>query len=161
MHIKDIHKVGLYETHLPVSDLGKSQDFYEKKVGLEIAYENKDRNLVFFWIGGSEIGMLGLWGLNSPWGWKEKENYRCHFAISVKLDDLLSAPSILNEEGIEPLDFYGNPTKEPSVIGWMPSAQVYFKDLDRHLVEFIAILDHQPIPEFGISTWSKWIKNIA
>lgn len=159
MYIKDIHKIGLYETHLPVSDLERSKDFYENKIGLEIAYENKERKLVFYWIGGREIGMLGLWGLKSSWGWKEKEKYRCHFAISVKMDDLLSVPSNLNEEGIESLDFYGNPTKEPSVIGWMPSAQVYFKDPDGHLVEFIAILDHQPIPEFGISTWSEWIKS--
>ncbi|MGM9928849.1 MAG: VOC family protein, partial [Bacillus sp. (in: firmicutes)] len=38
---------GIYEAHLPVSDLKKSIEFY-KKLELEIAYQQE--KLVFFWI---------------------------------------------------------------------------------------------------------------
>jgi len=30
----------------------------------------------------------------------------------------------------------GEKTTEPSVIGWMPSAQLYFRDRDGHSLEF-------------------------
>jgi predicted lactoylglutathione lyase len=48
---------GLFEAHLPVSDLEVSIEFY-KKLGLEFAY--RDEETAFFWI---ERGMswLGLW----------------------------------------------------------------------------------------------------
>jgi lactoylglutathione lyase len=41
------------------------------------------------------------------------------------------------------------------VIGWMPSAQLYFEDPDGHLLEFISLLDDQPEPHF-IGSFSEW-----
>jgi predicted lactoylglutathione lyase len=38
---------GLYEAHLPVSDLPNSVEFY-KKLGLELAWENEKS--AFFWL---------------------------------------------------------------------------------------------------------------
>ncbi|WP_370589295.1 VOC family protein, partial [Thermoactinomyces sp. CICC 10521] len=57
---------GLYEAHLPVSNLSDSIEFY-KKLGLEIAYQSE--KLAFFWI---EKGRswLGLWEtdkVNTPY----------------------------------------------------------------------------------------------
>ncbi|EQB36268.1 hypothetical protein M948_14635 [Virgibacillus sp. CM-4] len=44
---------GIYEAHLPVSNLETSIEFY-KKLDLEIAYQQE--NLVFFWIEKGEAG---------------------------------------------------------------------------------------------------------
>jgi hypothetical protein len=48
---------GLYEAHLPVSDMGNSIDFYSK-LGLEVAYESE--NVSFVWIEKGK-SWLGLW----------------------------------------------------------------------------------------------------
>ena len=47
-------------------------------------------------------------------------------------------------------------TTEPSVIGWMPAAAVYFRDPDGHLLEYLAMLDEPPRPDVGIVPWSSW-----
>jgi hypothetical protein len=38
----------------------------------------------------------------------------------------------------------------------MPAASVFFFDLDGNLLEYIAMLPHQPRPEQGIVQWSVW-----
>ena len=43
-----------------------------------------------------------------------------------------------------PLSFFTTETDEPSVIGWMPAAAVYFRDPDGHLLEYLAMLDEAP-----------------
>ena len=50
----------------------------------------------------------------------------------------------LNQQGIETFGFGGDKSEEPSVIGWMPSAQIYFRDPDGHMLEFISILPEKP-----------------
>ena len=59
--------------------------------------------------------------------------------------------------GVAYQDFQGEQTDEPSVIGWMPSAQLYFRDPDGHSVEFIALLDGTPDPSL-IGPFSEWRK---
>ncbi|HWW03433.1 MAG TPA: hypothetical protein VNZ64_27265 [Candidatus Acidoferrum sp.] len=46
---------------------------------------------------------------------------------------------------------------QSSVIGWMPSAQLYFRDPDAHSLEYIALLDDPPDPDFtgSLSAWQK------
>jgi lactoylglutathione lyase len=53
---------------------------------------------------------------------------------------------------------FGEDTDEPSVIGWMPAAAVYFKDPDGHLLEYLAMLDESPRPDTGIVSWSEWTR---
>jgi catechol 2,3-dioxygenase-like lactoylglutathione lyase family enzyme len=48
---------GLYEAHLPVSNLERSIEFY-KNLNLELAYQNE--KLAFFWIE-KGLSWLGLW----------------------------------------------------------------------------------------------------
>lgn len=48
---------GMYEAHLPVSNLETSIEFY-KRLDLEIAYQQD--NLAFFWIE-KDKSWLGLW----------------------------------------------------------------------------------------------------
>ncbi len=73
----------------------------------------------------------------------------------VSLKELLEAGKRLKDLGIPTSNFAGEATTEPSVIGWMPSAQLYFRDPDGHSVEFIALLDDPPDPDF-IGSLSEW-----
>jgi lactoylglutathione lyase len=57
---------------------------------------------------------------------------------------------------VTPLSFFATETNEPSVIGWMPAAAVYFRDPDGHLLEYVAMLDAEPRPDLGILSWSPW-----
>jgi lactoylglutathione lyase len=142
---------GLYETHLMVSDLDRSVAFYRDVVGLPVALEVPERAATFLWIPDSRRSMLGLWSRGSaPLG------MTLHIAFAVDLEDLLEAPARLRANGVTPLSFFGEETDEPSVIGWMPAAAVYFNDPDQHLLEYLAMLDTEPRPDAGIVGWSEW-----
>jgi lactoylglutathione lyase len=43
---------GVFETHLTVSDLDRSSEFYRDVVGLPLALRLDDRGAAFFWVGG-------------------------------------------------------------------------------------------------------------
>ena len=147
---------GLFETHLSVSDLGRSIEFYREVVGLAPALELPERGAAFFWIGGAGETMLGLWSLGSaPMG------LSLHIALRAPLADVLSACDALRSVDVEPLSFFATPTAEPSVIGWMPAAAVYFRDPDGHLIEYLAMLPGPARPEFGIVPWSEWERDGA
>jgi lactoylglutathione lyase len=79
-----------------------------------------------------------------------------HVAFAVDLEELLQAQAALAAAGVQPLSFFAEPAAEPSVIGWMPAAAVYFRDPDGNLLEYLAMLDEPPRPEAGIATWSAW-----
>ncbi len=85
--------------------------------------------------------MLGLWGPSTVHG----KFHKCHIAFNVPLAELLAAGERLRAAGIKTQNFSGEETTEPSVIGWMPSAQLYFRDGDGHSLEFIALLDPPPV----------------
>ena len=142
----------LYETHLPVTDTEISKRFYIETVGLEFAYRDPTRDIVFLWIGANKRSMLGLWGPSTSRG---SDFHKCHFAIAIPLPDLLAAGKRLNALGIQTHNFAGEETTEPSVIGWMPSAQLYFRDPDSHSLEYISLLDQVPDPGF-IGSFSAW-----
>ncbi|HEV7584702.1 MAG TPA: VOC family protein [Solirubrobacteraceae bacterium] len=141
---------GLFETHLTVADLTRSVAFYRDTVGLPVALEIPERGAAFHWIGQPGQAMLGLWSLGSaPMG------MRLHVAFDMELSDVHAAPQHLEQQGIQPLSFFGEPATEPSVIGWMPAAAVYFRDPDGHMLEYIAMLGGAPKPELGIVPWSQ------
>jgi lactoylglutathione lyase len=142
----------LYETHLAVASTERSAKFYIDQVGLEFAYRDPGRDIVFLWVGPERRSMLGLWGPTTLYG---KDPHPAHFALAVSLPELFAAGPRLNQLGIATRDFAGKETTEPSVIGWMPSAQLYFRDPDGHSVEFIALLDDPSDPGF-IGSLSEW-----
>ena len=142
----------LYETHLPVQDTERAATFYREVVGLPLDYRDPGRDIVFLWVGSREQSMLGLWGPDTKYG--EAPSQR-HLAFRVSLPDLLDLSRRLNDQGIETTNFTGERTEEPSVIGWMPSAQIYFKDPDGHALEYIALLDDPPDASF-IGSLSAW-----
>jgi lactoylglutathione lyase len=142
---------GLFETHLTVSDLTRSVAFYRDVVGLPLALELPERGAAFLWCGAPGKTMLGLWSLGSmPMG------LNLHIAFDVKLEHVLDSPGRLKTLGVTPLSFLGEETDEPTVIGWMPAATVYFRDPDNHMLEYLAMLDQQPRAELGIIPWSQW-----
>ena len=149
---------GLFETHLPVSDLQRSIIFYSEIVGLHLALEIPERGAAFFWIGNpshsSIRSMLGIWSIGTA-----PISMTLHVAFEIeKINDLLSAPHLLKAQGIVPLSFLGTESMEPSVIGWMPAAAIYFKDPDGNLIEYLTMLDDNlRRPEIGIISWSEWI----
>ena len=141
---------GLFETHLTVADLERSVAFYRDVIGLPVALELPERGAAFHWIGRPGQAMLGLWSIGSaPVG------MRLHVAFEMALADVRAAPERLRAQGIQPLSFFGAPADEPSVIGWMPAAAVYFTDPDGHMLEYLAMLDGPPKPELGIVPWSQ------
>jgi lactoylglutathione lyase len=142
---------GLFEAHLTVGDLGRSVAFYRDVVGLEPASELPERDAAFLWIGGPGRAMLGLWSIGSA-----PVRTALHVAFRASLDDVLGACSLLRRSGVTPLSFAEAETDEPSVIGWMPAAAVYFRDPDGHLLEYLAMLDAPPDPEGRILPWSAW-----
>ena len=145
----------LYETHLPVQNTDVSQRFYVDVVGLQFAYRDPGRDIVFLWIGADRMSMLGLWGPTTTYG---SRPHLCHFAIALSLPDLLLAGPRLNKLGVTTRNFMEEETIEPSVIGWIPSAQLYFRDPDGHSVEYLSLLDDTPDPKFigPLSEWKKF-----
>ena len=148
---KSVAVRGLFETHLTVGDLAHSVAFYREVVGLALAFEVQDRGAAFLWIGEPGEPMLGLWSLGSaPMG------LSLHVAFKVSLADVMNACERLRSQGVTPLSFFATETAEPSVIGWMPAAAVYFRDPDGHLLEYLAMLEEEPRPDRGIVPWSRW-----
>ena len=141
---------GLFETHLTVADVPRSVAFYRDVVGLPVALELPERGAAFHWIGEPGRAMLGLWTIGSA-----PLAMQLHIAFDMALADVLDAPASLRARGIEPLSFFGEPTAEPSFIGWMPAAAVYFRDPDGHMLEFLAMLDGPARPELGVVPWSQ------
>jgi lactoylglutathione lyase len=142
----------LFESHLTVSDLQRSISFYRDLVGLPLALEVPERDAAFFWVGEAGDSLLGLWSIGAaPLG------LTLHVAFEVTMDDLLEAPKRLEALGVTPLSFFGAQTVEPSVIGWMPAAALYFRDPDGHLLEYLAMLEEDPRRDLGIVSWSEWL----
>jgi lactoylglutathione lyase len=147
---------GLFETHLTVRDLSRSIAFYRDVVGLPIALEVPERGAAFFWIPDRGQAMLGLWSLGSA-----PVEMSLHVAFATSLANVLDACDRLRSLGVTPLSFSATETDEPSVIGWMPAAAVYFRDPDGHLLEYLAMLNTAPRPDLGILPWSQWSKDAS
>lgn len=143
----------LYETHLTVSNLEKSISFYRDVLGLEFGIKDMEHNCAFLFAGGPKQSMLGLWSKGmAPIGLK------LHIAFKVNINDLFNTPSALRSKGIIPLNIYEEETDDPTVIPFIPSASVYFRDPDGHILEYLALLDENPRPNLEIVPWSEWIR---
>ena len=150
---------GLFETHLHVLDLERSMKFYGDVLGLELGRTEPERRVAVYWVGKNRNTMLGLWE-EPPWIWEGSKNnvQTQHVAFGVGLEDLHEAMQRLKENRIEIRNFFDQVTDEPSVFGWMPAASIYFHDVDCHLLEFIASINKEPLPEIGIVSLSEWNK---
>jgi ribosomal protein S18 acetylase RimI-like enzyme/catechol 2,3-dioxygenase-like lactoylglutathione lyase family enzyme len=145
---------GLFEAHLLVSDVERSVAFYRDVIGLPPALALPERAAAFFWVGTRGRAMVGLWSVGSA-----PMSFSQHIALEVSLSDVLVACDALRSRDIAPLTFFGAEADEPSVIGWMPAAAVYFRDPDGNLIEYLAMLDEPPQAERGIVPWSLWSRS--
>jgi catechol 2,3-dioxygenase-like lactoylglutathione lyase family enzyme len=144
---------GLYEAHLPVSNLSISIGFY-KKLGLEIAYQNE--NLAFFWIekGNSWLGIWQTDNVKTPY----HPSLR-HIAFKVDLEDIIQAKEWLEQKGILVRTSFGFPSeKQPLVLPNNPQAHaaIYFDDPDGNSIEFITPLRLDFEEDFEMMTLEEW-----
>lgn len=152
---------GLFETHLHILDLERSMRFYEDVLGLELGRHESARRAAFYWVGKDQSTMLGLWEA-PPWiidGTNIVQTQ--HIAFAVALEEMDNVIQNTKEKKIELRNFFGEITDEPSVFGWMPAASIFFHDIDGHLLEFIARIDHEPAADIGIVSLSEWNERIG
>lgn len=144
---------GLYEAHLPVSNIQNSIHFYQK-LGLEVAHESE--NVSFIWIEKGK-SWLGLWEtdqVNIPY----HPSIR-HIAFHVEVVDIISAKGWLKERGIEVREAFGfSPEHQPLVLPNNPQSHacLYFQDPDGNSLEFIAPLRLDYEEEFSKMTLEEW-----
>jgi lactoylglutathione lyase len=141
----------LFESHLTVASLERSMAFYGGALGFELAHLTENRQAAFYWLGGPGDSMLGLWETGAV-----PQRMSLHVAFRVELANLLEAPSRLRAADITPLDFWGCPSDEPTVLAWMPAVSVYFHDPDGNLLEFLSMLPEGPRPDLNVLSWSRW-----
>jgi catechol-2,3-dioxygenase len=144
---------GLYEAHLPVSNLTNSIEFY-KKLHLELAYHKG--KTAFLWL---EKGRswLGLWEtdrVDTPY----HPSLR-HVAFRVELDDMKKAKEWLEEKEI-PIkpDFGFSGENQPLLLPNYPQAHaaIYFQDPDGNSLELIAPLRLDVEEEFEMMSLRDW-----
>ena len=143
---------GLFETHLYVSDLRQSIDFYKNVLNLEQCYEEDERRAAFFWIGSPKQAMLGLW--EKP---KSEIDIR-HFAFECDAEWVINdAVQFLEQHSLNYRNFLKNDSKKPMVFAWTPAISIYFDDPDGHSLEFIGLLEGKSRPELGVISYEEWL----
>jgi lactoylglutathione lyase len=154
----DHFHAGLYEVHLPVTDLDRAVDFYVKKLGFEFGFGRRDgSSALLLYTEARQRWMLGLFRVDTV---IHRSAAEYHISFRVAEERVDSMVPWLRERGIEtehpPRAPVQGPMKEPIVHGWMPAAAVFFRDPDGHLLEFIADLADAPRPEFLYKPLSEW-----
>ncbi|MCK1994766.1 VOC family protein [Peribacillus muralis] len=146
---------GLYEAHLPVSNLDVSIEFY-KRLELELAYRNE--RLAFFWIekGHSWLGLWETEQVNIPY----HPSIR-HIALQVEREDMENAKGWLKEKGMQIKTAFGfPPEQQPLVLPNDPHAHgaIYFHDPDGNSIELIAPLRLDFNEDFDMMSLEGWNK---
>lgn len=127
---------GLYEAHLPVSDLERSRAFYAG-LGLRQAWEDEDT--VFFWIEEGK-SWIGLWLAPELAALPYHPAIR-HAAFRVDWEGLLRSAAWLKARGIEPAPFGRQPDAAPFVRPHQANASIYFDDPDGNSLELMCSVE--------------------
>ena len=149
---------GLYEVHLPVTDLQRSVDFYTSKLGFKVGWGTPGgSNALLLYDDEGTRWMLGLFRVDTVVH-RSPAEYHISFRVAEARADTMVA--WLRARGIEPFHPPHAPLQgtvdEPIVHGWMPAAAVFFKDPDGHILELIADLSDAPRPDFLYRPLSEW-----
>ncbi|MED2186007.1 VOC family protein [Bacillus wiedmannii] len=149
---------GLYEVHLPVSNLKSSIKFYEN-LGLEFNHSVEDK-IAFLWIE-KDKSWLGLWETDKV----ELEYHPSirHIAFQVTLDDLKNSVKWLKDKGYEPREAFGFEPHEPFVMAHndYAHAKIHFNDPDGNSLELICKLEnpHKITKRMYLSKWERYLGN--
>ncbi|MGE7186484.1 VOC family protein [Peribacillus sp. NPDC006672] len=138
---------GLYEAHLPVSDMQRSIDFY-RELDLELAYRSE--RVVFFWLEKGK-SWLGLW---------ETDQVK-NFLSKIDIGDMPSAKDWLKNRGNDNMPFFNfTEGQQPLVLNNNPQAHaaIYFNDPDGNVLELIAPLRLDFDERFGEMSLEDWYK---
>ncbi|MFK4294578.1 VOC family protein [Bacillus sp. RC250] len=149
---------GLYEAHLPVSNLKNSIEFY-RKLGLKLAW--RDEDTAFFWIEKGK-SWLGLWEGNE-YETRYHPSLR-HIAFRVSYEDLKESLKWLDFIQVEAVPFGNRESIEPFIRPHQGNASVYFKDPDGNSLELIC---HIEVPnelkhitdKLSFVDWKKLVNN--
>jgi lactoylglutathione lyase len=159
--------LGVFETHLDVSDLDRSLEFYTTILGLEPAIRREldgaradahtrgASRFALLWVGGRGNAMLGLW--ERP----DEVRHPQHFAFEVGLKDLPAMVAELTQRGVEFRDFFQQRTTIPTVFGFIPAASIYFDDPDGHVLELLAPIPAPPRPDLIAVSWAEWTRAVG
>jgi lactoylglutathione lyase len=140
----------IFETHIYVRDLERSMAFYENVLGLQLGTLDSTRRIAFYWVGGPNISMLGLWEKSS--GQFEAR----HYAFEIDAAEMGRAMKLLADNELGAYNFLNDGTADPMVFAWMPALAIYFPDPDGNELEFIAPLPGAPRPELGVVSLEDW-----
>jgi lactoylglutathione lyase len=145
----------IFETHVQTTDLERARRFYRDTLGLEEAHVIPERQVAFYWIGGRGNAMLGVWGV-APDEWQ-----RSHFAFTIGEAQIPDSLAAMRAAGVEVVDFFGDPTDDPSVHAWMPACGIFFRDPDGNSLELVAMLAGEGHPAAGVIPLSQWYTRYA
>ncbi|MCM3316748.1 VOC family protein [Rummeliibacillus stabekisii] len=146
---------GLYEAHLPVSNLNRSVEFY-LKLDLEIAYQSE--KVVFFWIDKGK-SWLGLWETD-----KVRTPYHPslrHVAFRIDRLNMNDIKNWLEERGVAIKSAFGfSDEEQPLVLNNNPQAHaaIYFEDPDGNSLECISPLRlnfEEAFEKMSLKTWEQ------
>ncbi|WP_018665522.1 VOC family protein [Heyndrickxia acidiproducens] len=140
---------GLYEAHLPVSDLQRSIDFYQS---LGLKFYKKYEKIAFFWVDEGK-SWIGLWeGEQSELPYHPSIR---HIAFYVELEDIKNAKKWLHQRGIEVRKSFNMEPIEPVAVPDQAHAMIYFNDPDGNSLEFITRLPKEidRLDKMYLSDW--------
>jgi len=69
----------------------------------------------------------------------------------------LTSLTLYDQKEIMPINIYEVETDYPTMIPFLPSVSAYFRDPDRHLLEYLVLVEEEPGPNLKIGLWSEWI----
>lgn len=156
---------GLYEVHLPVTDVDRAIDFYVEKLEFELGFgERGGASALLTYTAENIRWMLGLFRVDTI---VHRQAAEYHVSFRVAERDVDQMIPYLQQRGIEPMHPprapVQGPMREPIVHGWMPAAAVFFKDPDGHLLELVAELADSPRPDVlyrPLSEWRNLLRNV-
>jgi lactoylglutathione lyase len=140
----------LFETHVQTTDLARAMAFYGDTLGLTLAYHLPARSVAFYWVGPPGHAMLGVWETTAA-SW-----HPAHFAFAIREGELETALARMAQAGVPVVDFWGQPTRDPSVHAWMPACGIFFRDPDGNSLELVAMLPGPGRADLGVVPLSEW-----
>ena len=108
---------------IPVSDLDRSREFYEKKVGLEVLWDSP-ASIRFACGGGSELSIF-----------RRPNTETVHTLAHFEVRDIRAAIAELESNGVEFIDYEDGPLKTTGHVAQIgPALGAWFHDPDRNTI---------------------------